>query len=43
MGALALLILAAGVSAQTYEFRHGYVFEQPYVQRVGVCEAETAA
>ncbi|MFO1264157.1 MAG: hypothetical protein U1E84_12600 [Rhodoferax sp.] len=43
LGVLALLTLAGRVSAQTYEFRHGYVFEQPYVQRVTVRDAEEAA
>lgn len=30
-------------AAQSYEFRHGYVFEQPYVERISISRAEEIA
>lgn len=43
--ALAIQLCAhcAVSSAQSYEFRHGYVFDQPYVERVSINRAEELA
>ncbi len=41
--ALALAGACSAVSAQTYEFRNGYIFDQRYVRRISVSEAEKIA
>ena len=36
----AMLGLSSTAFAQTYEHQHGYIFDQPYVQRISVSKAE---
>jgi hypothetical protein len=39
----ALSCIVCDASAQIYEFRNGYIFDQPYVQRISLSQAEKIA
>lgn len=39
---MALVLVYSTATAQSYEFRQGYIFDQRYVKRISVSEAEKA-
>ena len=40
---VALIVSCNSANAQSYEFRQGYIFDQPYVERVSLEKAEKVA